>query len=327
MGHLHEVIDTDVRFHIDPYTRTFTDTTPSKKTIVQYDHNSERYTFDMPRYIEGHDMMLCNVVEAITTNIDKTTKDRNDAPTPITDLHISSDDPSKIVFSWLISRVSTQYVGPMQFSIHFACKEEDGTLSYEWSTAKFTRISIKEGMNNREQIDYLNQLVKDAIERGGYTDGGVVNYVLVDENGNEFAATLVDEEVKLTATANDLRLGTSAITEEGYTEGENVIPAYHTNQGFELILPDDEYKITLLAYMDAYDFTKLQAIICEFNSTMDDSVSSNKIVIDDKIYAVLTTDCLSELVKDDTNKAINFGIVNDTDTIQIIRFFTYKEII
>lgn len=326
MGHSHEVIDTDVRFHIDPYTRSFTDTTPAKKTIVQYDHNSERYTFDMPRYIEGHDIMLCNVVEVIFTNVDKSTKEQNDGPEPIADLHVSSEDEDTVVFSWLITRASTQLIGPLQFSIHFACKEEDGTITYEWNTVKFTKIQVKSGMNNRGTIDYLNELIEDAIEKRGL-EAPITSYILVDEDGNEIAASvLVDEEITLTATANDIRINKTAITNDGLTIGEKVIPAYHTNQGAVIIPAGSAYKIVSLNESDAYDFTKLQAIICDYNTTISDSVSANKIAIDDKVYAVQSVEFLSELFKNDDEKTIDFGITNETDNPQVLRYFTYKEI-
>lgn len=327
MGHSHEVIDTDVRFHIDPYTRSFTDTTPAKKTIVQYDHNSERYTFDMPRYIEGHDMMLCNVVEVIFTNVDKSTKEQNDGPEPIADLHVSSEDEDTVVFSWLITRASTQLIGPLQFSIHFACKEEDGTITYEWSTVKFTKIQVKSGMNNRETIDYLNELIEDAIEKRGL-EAPVTSYILVDEDGNEIAASvLVDEEIALTATANDIRINKTAITNDGLTTGEKVIPAYHILEGYRLIPVGSTITIpNLKPDVDIYDYTKLQAMICLFNEDEPSSVYTEKVSIGDNVYNVLSNESISSVTKDHESKTIDLGITNDSDTDWILRFFMYKEI-
>lgn len=51
--HEHSIYDTDPHFVIDAVTRAIT--TQSKKLkLMQYDHNSERLTFEMPRHIDGH---------------------------------------------------------------------------------------------------------------------------------------------------------------------------------------------------------------------------------------------------------------------------------
>ena len=326
MAHSHSVIDTDVRFHIDPYTRSFTDTTPAKKTIVQYDHNSERYTFDMPRYIEGHDMTLCNVVEVHFINVDKSTSEQIDGPIPITDLHISSEDEDTIVFSWLVTRASTQYIGPLKFSIHFECKEEDGTISYEWNTALFTRISVKSGGDNREAIDHIKELIDENIELLGY-EIPVTTYILVDEEGNEAAAVLVDEEVELTATANDIRIDTTAVTNEGVTTGEKVIPAYHTVKGYKLITVGSEVTVPNIdSSVDTYDYTQLQALICLYNTTVTDSVYTEKVAIDDSVYNVESVEPISTVTKNHDSKIVEMGITNDSETMWILRFFMYKEI-
>lgn len=58
--HKHPVIDTDERFVIDPATREITCASRRENVLMQYDHNSQRYTFELPRYIDGHDMSpLC----------------------------------------------------------------------------------------------------------------------------------------------------------------------------------------------------------------------------------------------------------------------------
>ena len=44
-------------------------------------------------------------------------------------------------------------------------------------------------------------------------------YLLYDEAGNEFVGVVVSEETVFTATANDIRKGTVAVTEKGVTEG------------------------------------------------------------------------------------------------------------
>lgn len=55
-----------------------------------------------------------------------------------------------------------------------------------------------------------------------------ITYILVDENGNEVPAVYMGADTILTATANDIRLGTTAITDEGVTEG-TLKSAYNIN--------------------------------------------------------------------------------------------------
>ncbi len=63
MSHNHNIADSDTRFIIDPITRIIRNQASKKTTLMQNDHNSERFTFELPRYVEGHDMSLCNAVE------------------------------------------------------------------------------------------------------------------------------------------------------------------------------------------------------------------------------------------------------------------------
>ena len=61
MAHKHPVYDTDAHFKINHITRAIT-TQDDLKTIMQGDHNSERFSFEIPNVIDGHDMKLCNKV-------------------------------------------------------------------------------------------------------------------------------------------------------------------------------------------------------------------------------------------------------------------------
>ena len=150
--------------------------------------------------------------------------------------------------------------------------------------------------------------------------------VIKDDSGTEFVGVVVDQETVLTATPNDIRKGKIAATEDGIIEGEKEIPAYHTTQGARAISVGSEFIITSLKDLNKYDYTKLQAIICDFNTSLSDSVSTNKVCIDDNVYDVQSTERLSVVTKNDNDKIIEFGIINETSKPQILRFFTYKEI-
>lgn len=322
MSHEHLIIDDDARFQLNEDTKALIDSEPSKKTIVQYDHNSERYTFELPRYIEGHDMSLCNVVELHFINIDKSTKEKHDGFFPITDLHVSVENEAKVICSCTIDKIATQLVGPLHFSLRFACENPDGSVEYEYNTRKYTRISVAEGMGNREAIDLLRAQIEEYIDRYGY-ELIPETYILVDEDGNEVPAALVAEQVDLSATANDIRLGTTAVTAEGVTTGEKEILAYHTEQGRRLVEPGES--LDILMYSDRCQYTKLQVIVCAFATSADDSVAAEMVVINDKLYPAGSTEVLAEVSVDTDNQSIKLGLVNEGDTPLLIRYMTIKE--
>lgn len=147
-------------------------------------------------------------------------------------------------------------------------------------------------------------------------------YILVDEFGNEVPAVLTEEEVDLTATANDIREGVVAVTDDGVITGEKEIPSYHTSEGFKLVRSGSDFSVAF----PNYDYTKLQAIICVFNTSMSDSVAARKVVINDNVYPVDSTVADSEITKNDETKTVDFGITNDLGADCLIRYFSYKEI-
>lgn len=171
MAHLHDVIDDDLHFKIDPETRKITRTSENPIVIVQNDHNSERLTFEIPSEIDGHEMKLCDKVRIHFLNVDAANTTNN---TPgiyeSDDLDFLEDDDGTLVFSWLIHQDSTGYAGPLNFAISFECTsektEEDGSKStiveYSWNTLPDTEdVSVSGGMNNSDALtgdDYYSVL-------------------------------------------------------------------------------------------------------------------------------------------------------------------------
>lgn len=148
-AHEHDVNDTDKHFIIDPISRQISCVSGERKTVIQYDHNSERFTFELPRYIEDHDMLLCNLVELHFINANgSAAAEANAGKYVVSDLRTSLDDENVLACSWLISRSATQYAGPLNFLLRFACVTD--TVDYEWHTAVYTEISVSGGMQNGE---------------------------------------------------------------------------------------------------------------------------------------------------------------------------------
>ena len=148
MAHLHEISDSDVSFVIDPITRAIT-TGSSKLYLAQHDHNSERYTFKVPRFIEGHDLSQCDTVMVDYVNVDKKKTMTRRGAYWSNDVAVVDD---YILFSWLVSREATQLVGYLTFSVSFRCHDDDSNIIYEWGTDTFKRITIIEKTRNDQSI-------------------------------------------------------------------------------------------------------------------------------------------------------------------------------
>jgi hypothetical protein len=151
MSHKHSVYDSDAHFKIDGTTRAVKNVSDTKTMLVQYDHNSERFTFEVPRTIEGHDLSKCNRVTVHYINIDKQTRKENKGVYEVTDLQISPDNDKVVICSWLISSNATQFVGVLQFVVQFACVE-GGEVVYAWNTARHIGVSVSDGLNNGDAV-------------------------------------------------------------------------------------------------------------------------------------------------------------------------------
>ena len=171
MAHLHSIYDTDKHFKIDPITRNIT-TESLKMKLTQYDHNSERFTFEIPRFIEGHDMSLSDSVRIHYINIGATSTDRQSGVYEVDDVQISPDGDDVVIFSWLVSRNCTQFNGTLNFAICFNCMTNE-ELDYSWGTGIFSGIKVLNGLDNSEvvidsYVDILEQWKRDFLE---HTDG------------------------------------------------------------------------------------------------------------------------------------------------------------
>ena len=152
MAHKHSVYDTEPHFQIDKTSREIKNVSNSKTTITQFDHNSERFTFEIPRFIDGHDMSLCNNVQVHYINIDSTDKTNKIIGVyTVEDLQLSPEDEDIVICSWLISQNATQLAGSLAFLLRFACVTDD-VLDYAWNTTKCTTISVSNGLYNGEAI-------------------------------------------------------------------------------------------------------------------------------------------------------------------------------
>ena len=186
MAHAHIVSDSDNHFIIDPISRQISNN--SRKTIlIKTDHNSEQFTFELPRYVEGHDMSLSNKVEVHFLNINSKTRQTNPGIYNVVDFDIDAEDNTKVLGTWLVSREATKYPGSLNFVIRFSCLDDDNVEYYSWNTAIYTGITISDTIENTETIveDYVDIFRQwlDTLEMAGSTgdiyaisdDGTIIN--------------------------------------------------------------------------------------------------------------------------------------------------------
>lgn len=160
MAHKHPIYDTDPHFKIDGDTRIIINASDVKVALMQGDHNSERFTFEIPRYVDGHDMSLCNICQIHYLNVASSTRATNAGIYEVEDLQFDpKDEQNRVVLSWLISSNVTMYVGSLSFVIRFGCST-DGVVDYIWNTAVHSGITISSSICNSETVvqDYTDIL-------------------------------------------------------------------------------------------------------------------------------------------------------------------------
>lgn len=148
-------------------------------------------------------------------------------------------------------------------------------------------------------------------------------FILTDERGTELTGVVVGQETVFTATADDIKIGKIAATNEGITEGVDT-KTYRMANGRQLVSSGSSLSIPLSDY-NQYNYTKLQCMIAPFNTSVTDSVAINQVVIDDCVYNTGSISKVSYVTKNNVNKSIDLNITNNTGSYLVIHFFTYKE--
>lgn len=195
--HLHEMRDTDNHFIIDPVTRAITNANAAKNKLIQFDHNSEIFTFEIPQYVDGHDMNKCDKVEIHYINIDGKTKEQskdlfNAKAAAKTDSDLVFNlEGEKLLFCWKISGNATKYAGNLNFLVCFSCIDDAGAITYKWHTDIFKGIIISDGLSNTEAVaeqysDVLEQWKKELENASGSGSGSGGSYVVnIIDNGDD----------------------------------------------------------------------------------------------------------------------------------------------
>lgn len=224
------ITDGDPHFVIDTVSRKIINNS-GKDTLVQYDHNSERLTFELPRYIEGHDMSNCNKVTI--SYLDVTAAGLYE----VDDLAVKEADTETVAFTWLISSNVTQIVGKIAFAIEFECVQEGGEITYKWHTGVNEDMRVISTITNdatvaQENVDVLEKWKQELFSRKIPTKTSEL------ENDSGFLAT--DGEISFGrkdgtfAGMQSVALGldVEAFGDNSFAEGNNTV-AYGDNSHAE----------------------------------------------------------------------------------------------
>lgn len=170
MSHLHSIYDADSHFIIQPGTRLI-ENKSGKVKLSQYDHQSERFTFEIPRMIEGHDMSQSGKIEVHYINISTNKGEQIHDVYLVEDAQTGIESDNVLTFSWLISGNATKYAGSLNFLIRFVCLDGD-KITYAWNTEIFKGITVSEGMNNGEPVIVEYSDVLEAWKREVFAEFG-----------------------------------------------------------------------------------------------------------------------------------------------------------
>lgn len=156
----HIVSDADKRFTINAITRAIRNQTEGKTAIMQGDHDSEVFTFECPRFIEGHDMAQSTEAQVHFDN--EGNRDRYVAR----DLAADPADDTKVTFTWKVSDNATGRAGKLSFNVKFRCYD-GAEITYEWNSDSF-ELDVKQSKNHDSHIamreaDAIAQLREDLM--------------------------------------------------------------------------------------------------------------------------------------------------------------------
>lgn len=294
MTHKHSLYDSDMHFLIDTTSRSIKNQT-KKTIIVRGDHNSERFTFEMPRIIEGHDMSLCNLVQVHYINASFPDVDK------IEDLTVYEEDDTLVVFSWQITENATQFDGNLSFAIHFYCIADNGTVDYSYRTIAYKEITVADTIDNAEAIkkEYPNILAEwearlDALEQNGGSGGSIdvdlSNYVTTNMMPDIDIDKVIEEK---TGTENYYQ----PITEGWIDNKTTSVSNGYSNNNYVCVtplikvMPDARYKavgaLDTLVMLYDYDGNYIESQILDsgvFDTIVDDIIGYVRFGVFKELY-------------------------------------------
>ena len=218
MAHTHDVYDTGKRFEINGISRFIRETSQTKLVLVQGDHKSEVVTFEMPRYIDGHDMLLCNKIRVHYINIEAKSNNISADIYEVTDLKLcedcGEDEEETLLFTWTIEAPATKYFGSLSFLVKFECTEGDNIL-YQWNTARYVNINVLNGIDNSEAfVDKYSNVLEEWYNKLMGESETVANLVETAGQQLEDCEKATMNATKATNSCNDATKSCISATED-----------------------------------------------------------------------------------------------------------------
>ena len=197
-----------IDFTVDTKTKIITNVS-GKREFAVGDHDSERLTFQMDRYIEGHDMLLSNIACVHSFN--------GDTPNiyDIGDMVADESNPNKVIFSWLLSSAAIIAAGPIRFALRFKCTDDTGKETYSWGTKINEDMSVFNTLENsetvvRENVDILEQWQNDLFGAGESAISGIHSAAesekqQIAQKGAEIIESIPDDYNALVTDVSELK--------------------------------------------------------------------------------------------------------------------------
>ena len=220
MAHDEQIIDSDAHFKISGTSRAIINAEETKMMIVQGDHKSERFTFELPQFIDGHDMSTSNAIQIHYLNINSSTRETSAGIYEVDDMEVDTNDKSEpiIKFSWLLTRNASMYVGSLNFAIRFICIE-DAEVVYSWNTVVYSGVSVASTIDNADVIneDYADIIETWRQELFGTGESYLTKFQAIDSSVSDAAATAEAAKTAASqsaeAAANSEKIATDAAKE------------------------------------------------------------------------------------------------------------------
>lgn len=286
MAHLHEIEDRDPYFVIDPDTRTIRNMSSTKTVIAQFDHNSEVFTFGIPREVDGHNMMLCDKVQVHFLNGTNPGVYEIDLTTERELIEAEAEDDEDIVLhSWLISDNATQIAGPLSFALVFMCTRtvtekdpvsgedvEKTVVDYRWRTLPHTSINVGASINTSDTTaeKYADILLKWYTElTAAYGDINTAKTEGIEAVEAVKNKAVVDAQNEISNWVQNNQSGIIDDLQEAFSESYTELEAdVATIKG---ILGADEETESVAGLVDRV--TELETDVTDIKSTLGDETS------------------------------------------------------
>lgn len=271
----HEVIDDDTHFIIDPVTRTITNPDSADIVLMQHDHNSEIFTFEIPKVIEGHDILRTGAIVQIhfrNVSLDGT---KSSSGLSMASPRYSNeyDNGKTVLFSWSIPREATMYDGILAFAIRIACTD-NFVIQYDWHTEIFAGIPVLETIDNsdseakvfeelleRYKDELCESLVSKVTEQLNADMNSITSKVtILETNVNGLIANIEEMDNKLNQLENNI--GSSG-TVENLFDGELFFGYWATGEKYET------YQADAVACVNFIPCSETESITIKLPETFD----------------------------------------------------------